>query len=289
MATSARTQRVSRIGTILVVAVPILVLHINDWWRLIPRWWSDPNYTHGFFVPLFSLYFVWEKWERLSAIEPRPSLIGLPVLLLGLSIKMGTLFYDSLFISCSSMVFVISGAVLLVGGIRLFRAAAVPILFLFLMMPLPQPLYERIALPLQSLAATVSTAVLQSVGILAWRQGNVVHLPSRSLEVIDACSGMRFLTGFIALGVAFAYLCRRPLWERVVLVLSTIPIAILANTCRVTVTAFLAHWGFDSFVDGTPHEAIALVLFAFSALLLWAELYILSHLFLAQDTSEGDR
>lgn len=267
-------------ATIVLVAAPIFVLYLDDWARLIPRWWADPNYTHGFFVPLFSLYFVWEKWDELAATPVKPSLLGLPMLLFGIAVKAGTLFYDSLFISCTSMVFVIAGAVLLTGGVRLFRATLVPIAFLALMMPLPLPIYERIALPLQCLAATASTTVLQGVGIAALREGNVIHLPSRTLEIADACSGMRFLTGFVALGVAFAYLSRRPTWERIVLVASTIPIAILANIVRVTATSFFAHWGYDWLVDGAPHGATALVLFAFSAVLLWGEYYVLSHLFL---------
>jgi len=263
-----------------LVALAILALYLDDWVRLIPRWWSDPNYTHGFFVPLFSLYFVWEKWDKLKSTMPKPSLLGLPLLLLGIAIKLWTLAYHSPFVSCASMIFVISGAVLLTAGIRVFREAAVPILFLFLMMPLPTPIYNRIALPLRRFAAMMGTAVLQGVGIPALREGNVIVLPERTLEVAEACSGMRFLTGFIALGVAFAYLCRRPLWERLVLVGSTIPIAILANAGRVTGTALLAHWGYNSIVDGPPHAGSALILFAFSALLLWGEYYVLSRLFI---------
>lgn len=278
----SKTRR--RAITIGLVAVPILALYVDDWMRLIPRWWSDPNYTHGFFVPLFSLYFIWEKWDEIKATAARPSLLGVPVLLLGLAVKLATLFYDSMFISCCSMVIVIAGALLLTLGTRMFRLLAAPVFFLVLMMPLPLPIYERIALPLQRLAAAATTTVLRGCGIPALREGNVVELPERSLEVVDACSGMRFLTGFIALGVAFAYLGRRPLWERSLLVVSTIPIAIFVNILRVTFTAFLSHWGFNSLAEGTPHAGTALVLFALSALLLWGEYYVLSHLFLPEES-----
>ena len=270
---------------IALIAVPIAVLYVDDIVRLIPRWWNDPNYTHGFFVPLFSLYFVWEKWERLKTLPRSPSLIGLPLLILGVAIKLWTLFYHSPFVSCSSMVLVIGGAVLLAGGTRVFREVAVPIGFLILMMPLPSPVYNRIALPMRRFAAVVSTFVLRGVGIPILREGNTIVLSERTLEVAEACSGMRFLTGFIALGVAFAYLCRRPMWERVVLVVSSVPIAIFANAVRVTTIALMAHWGYDSFVDGPPHSTTAMVLFAFAAALMAVEYYVLSHLFIDEAAS----
>ena len=276
-----------RTASIGLVAAPVVALYLDDWARLIPCWWSDPNYTHGFFVPLFAAYFVWEKWERLRSEPARASLLGLPLLILGIAVKLWTLFYDSSFVSCASMILVISGAVLLVAGRKVFAQVAVPIFFLLLMMPLPTAIYNRLALPLRQFAAIVSTTVLQGFGIPVLREGNVVVLPGRTLEVAEACSGMRFLTGFIALGVAFAYLCRRPLWERIVLLASSVPVAVLANAVRVTAISLLAHWGFNSFVDGPPHSATALVLFAFSAFILWAEYYVLCHLFIDEPAATG--
>jgi len=278
----------SRVVTMALVAVPVAILYLDDWVRLVPRWWSDPNYTHGFFVPLFSLYFVWEKWDELTTLPLHPSWLGLPLLLFGLAVKVWTLFFPSPFVACVSMLFVILGVVLMVAGRAVFKRTAIPILFLFLMMPLPVPVYNQIALPLRRFATIVSTTVIQGVGIPALREGNIIRLPSRTLEVAEACSGMRLLTGFIALGVAFAYLSRRPLWERALLVVSTIPIAILANAMRVTATAFLAHWGFNSLVDGPPHAAASLVLFAFAAVALWVEYYVFSHLFVPEGEAEED-
>lgn len=285
MAQVLTTKARARAVLIGLVAVPFAALYIDDWLRLIPRWWSDPNYTHGFFVPLFSLYFVWERWPEAKATVPRPSLLGVPVLLAGIAVKLGTLFYDSLFISCFSMVIVLAGVILLTLGTRMFRLLAAPVFFLILMMPLPNPIYERIALPLQRLAAAATTTVLRGCSVPALREGNVVNLPTGSLEVVDACSGMRFLSGFIALGVAFAYLSRRPMWERITLVCSTIPIAIAVNIVRVTLSAFLSYWGYHSLAEGTPHAGTAIVLFAASAVILWGEYYVLSHLFLTEGTS----
>lgn len=267
---------------IALIAVPIALLYMDDVVRLVPRWWDDPNYTHGFFVPLFTLYFVWEKWDKLKAMPVKGSLLGLPLLLLGVAVKLWTLFYHSPFVSCSSMILVIAGAVLLAAGWGVFRETAVPIFFLILMMPLPTPIYNRIALPMRRFAAIVSTFVLHGLGVPILREGNTIVLAQRTLEVAEACSGMRFLTGFIALGVAFAYLCRRPMWERVALVASSLPIAVLSNAVRVTVIALLAHWGYDSFVDGPPHSATAIVLFAFAAAALAIEYYVLSHLFIEE-------
>ena len=267
---------------IAAVAVPIVALYAGDWVHLVRRWWSDPDYTHGFFVPLFSLYFIWEARSKLAAATLKPSWLGVPFLLVGLGAKLCTLVFNSPFVSCTSMILVIAGAVLLAAGRQVFKPLAVPIFFLLLMMPLPTPLYNQIALPLRWIASVIATTFLQGAGIPALREGNLIQLPNRALEVAEACSGMRSMTGFIALGVAFAYLCRRPLWERILLVVSTLPIAVLTNAARVTVIAFLAHWGYNSIVDGPPHAVTALILFAVSAALLWAEFYILSHLFIEE-------
>jgi len=267
------------------VGAAILALHFDDWLRLIPRWCSDPNYSHGFFVPPFALLFLWERRAEILSATARPSWLGLPLLLFGTAVKLATAFYNSLFLSSASMIFTILGAVLLLGGRDLFRIVAVPVLFLLLMLPLPLPLYERVALPLQRLAAVASTTILQGLGIPSLCEGNVIELPQRTLQVEEACSGIRSLTGFIALGVAFAYLARRPMWERVALVLSTIPISILMNVLRVLVTALLAYWNLDPLAKGTPHAATSLVFFGIAALILWGEYYVFSHLFVNEPTS----
>ncbi len=283
-------ERTRRFAPVILLGGAVLALHFDDWARLLPRWWNDPNYSHGFFVPLFSLFFLWEKRADLLSATPRPSWLGLPLLLFGVMVKLATAFYHSLFLSSASMVLTILGAVLLIWGREVFRITVVPLLFLLLMLPLPLPLYERVALPLQRLAAVASTTLLQGAGVPALCEGNVIELPERSLQVEEACSGIRSLTGFIALGVAFAYLARRPMWERVAIAASTVPISVLMNVVRVLFTALLAYWNLDWLAKGTPHAATSLVLFGVAALILWGEYYVLSHLFVgerAERTYEG--
>jgi exosortase len=135
---------------------------------------------------------------------------------------------------------------------------------------------------------------LRLLGISVLRDGNILRLGERSLEVAEACSGMRLLTGFIALGVIFAYLSARPLWERLILLCSTRPIAVFVNAVRVAVMGVAAHHGIEFLVEeGTPHASTSVVLFGVAAAILWCEYYLLSHLFVkpageAQAEPDGD-
>ena len=262
----------------LIAALPlaaVLICQADVLRDLVLRWWDDPNYSHGFFVPLFSLYFLHENRAKLAAIPWHGSLAGVPIILLAAMMKAASHLLLSPYLAGVSLIVTLAGVVVFCWGWRMMRNVWVPVAFLVLMLPLPQPAYEALSLPLQRFAAIFATAVLQSVGIPVIREGNVIHFAGKSLEVAEACSGMRLLVGFIAMGIAAAYLSHRPLWHKACLVASTFPIAILANAVRVAGTGILYHSVSERLAEGFFHAFSGWLLFVIALGLLAMESYLL--------------
>jgi len=248
--------------------------------RLTVRWWNDPNYSHGFFVPLFSLYFLWEDRARVAEVKWRGSSLGLPLILAAAAMKGVSYLIFSPYLAGVSLVVLIAGATLFCFGRRMMRTVWLAVVFLFFMLPLPGPIYEAIGLPLQRFAAAFAGRTLQAMTIPVFREGNVIHFAGKSLEVAQACSGMRLLVGFVAMGIATAHLSRKPLWHKAILVCSTFPIAVLANAARVTGTGVLYHCVSEGLAEGFFHAFSGWLMFVMALGVLMAESCILSKIFL---------
>ena len=225
-----------------LIATALLSLYWSILSGLVADWWNDPDNSHGFLIPLVSVYFAWERRERLAALTPRPTAWGLILLLSGLGLLFLGQIGAELFLTRFSLVVVIAGLVLYILGWKYLTTLAFPIALLGFMIPLPAILLNTITLPLQLLAAKMSTFCLQFIEIPVFREGNLIFLPETTLEVAEACSGIRSLVSLTALAVVFAYLTQRPLWKRAILVLSSVPIALIANAFRIWGTGVLAHW-----------------------------------------------
>jgi len=259
--------------------------------NLVHLWATDPNWSHGFLIPLFSLYFLHQKKRQILALEyvgdplvellhgrrppplqpgqTRPEYLGLFVLLLVL------VFYAFNVVSPAgyayfrpvSMIAAVGAVVLFLGGWRLVRCAWLPIAFLLFAIPLPRRYYVGLTLPMRHLSAVVATTVLNLIPNLdATTTGAVIDLVYKgqrlepALNVAEACSGMRLLMAFLALGVAMAYLHDRPGWQRTILLLSTVPIAILCNIVRVTATGLLYVLVDPRFTQGLYHDLLGLAM-----------------------------
>lgn len=246
--------------------------------KLVSDWWQDPNYSHGFLIPLLSAYFVWERREKLYSLEPQSSRWGLFLLLTGLSILFLGQIGAELFLMRFSMVVVISGLVLYLLGWRYLKMLSFPIAFLMFMIPFPAIIFNAIAFPLQLIAARTSTFCLQLIDIPVLREGNLILLPQTTLEVTEACSGIRSLMSLAALAVVFAYLTQKNIWKRLVLILSAIPIAVIANAFRVWGTGFLAHLYGVKVALGFYHTFAGWLVFVVAFGLLLAEGFLLSWL-----------
>ncbi len=263
-------SRTSPLAPVLVSLGLLFALY----WDVVPGmvldWWNDPNYSHGFLVPLFSAYLVWERRERIAALELRGSWLGLPVLLVGVAmLLLGTVGAED-FLRRASLVPILAGLVLLQGGRVLFREVAFPIGFLLLAVPLPFLVFNAFAFPLQRLAARNAAWVLDVIGVPVFRDGNVIHLAHAVLGVTEACSGIRSLISLFALALAWAHLSLPSLGAKVFFVASTVPITIVANAGRVVLTGLIGQWFGMRYAQGFFHSFSGWVIFLVAAACLFA-------------------
>ncbi len=253
--------------------IPISGLLIILYWEIAPGlvldWYNDPDYSHGFLVPFLSAFFIWERWDDLKKVEVQPSFWGIGLLGFGLLMLVIGLIGAELYTQRSSLVAVLAGLTLLVGGWRILWLLKLPLAFLIFMIPLPAIVVNTIAFPLQLFAAKTASFCLFSLGIPVLREGNLIALAGTTLEVAEACSGLRSLLSLLALGTVYGYFSQTVRWKKFALVLLSIPIAILANAVRVSGTGILAHyWGVEA-AEGFYHTFEGWIVFiaAFAMLL----------------------
>jgi|CXWL01.1.fsa_nt_gi exosortase len=254
---------------------------------LAARWISDGNWSHGWLIPIFSLYFLYTHRESLMRAVPNPTLWGVPILLVSLGVFFWSAWWARMAYPQALMIVpTIIGLVLLMGGWNVLKVVWFPVVFLALAVPLPHRTYFELTTPLRILASQASAAILpllipglhtnaQAVVIDYIRPGN----PPGQLNVEEACSGMRLLMAFVTLGIAIAYLGDRPVWQRVVLVAACLPIALFCNIVRVTTTGYLSISGHRDLAQGTAHQLLGLAMLVLALGLFSLLGYVLSHLF----------
>ncbi len=236
---------------------------------LAQHWLYDDNYSYGFLIPPLAAYFAWERREHLRGLPAEGSAWGLFVLGLAFIVFAAGTLGGVLVLPRASVIVLLLGAILWIGGWRWTRELLFPVLFLFLMLPIPNVLLNKIAFPLQLFAAGVAEETLFLLEIPVRRMGNIIYLPHTQLEVAQACSGLRSLLALVTTGVVFAYFFGRTWPQRVLIVAASIPIAILVNAGRVAATGLLAHrygmevaTGFFHTLEGFGMFALAFALMA---------------------------
>jgi exosortase len=250
------------LGQILVVAVPFGLLYLHAGQTLVSDWSSDPNFSHGFLIPPIALYMAWMNRDRLAALRPAPSNWGLAAIGAGMLMHLVGHVGAELFLMRFSMIVTLAGMVLFFWGWQALKVLMVPLAYLVIMIPIPAILWNKIAFPLQLLAAKLSAQMIMLIQIPVFREGNILNLANTSLEVVDACSGLRSLTSLIALTGVFAYLAPLGLLKKWVLFFSSVPIAVVVNVIRLTITAAMAHWISPDTAHGFLHDMSGLVIFA---------------------------
>lgn len=246
--------------------------------RLAEQWWHDPNFSHGFFVPAFSLFILWKNRARISNLPPAPSSWGLLIVSLALCMLAAGVLGAELFLSRISLLALLAGLIIFLRGWPLFRAVLFPWAFLFLMIPIPAILFNQITFPLQLLASQLAASALPLLGVPVLREGNIINLPALPLEVAEACSGIRSLLSLMTLSIVYGYLMDSRILIRVLLALASIPIAVLANSLRIVGTGLLVqYWGQDA-AEGFFHAFSGWLVFVASLLLLFMlhQLFVLA-------------
>ncbi len=253
---------------ILTVLVGFLYYSILA--KLVRDWWNDPNFSHGFFVPLFSAFVVWQERKRLAAIAPKPSWFGLVIMAGALAVLTVGVLGVELFLSRSSLVFLLAGLVVYFAGWHYLRQVLFPWACLFLMIPIPVIIFNQIAFPLQLLASRFASSILPLLGVPVMQEGNILQLPFMRLEVAQACSGIRSLMSLGTLAIIYGYFLEPKIWRRVLLALASVPIAIVANGLRVVVTGLLVQYWDPARAEGFFHEFQGWLIFVLSLLLLFS-------------------
>lgn len=252
-----------------VITGLLLWLYFPTLTHLVGQWWSDPNFSHGFFVPLFSGFVIWQERSRLSRLTPQPSWWGLFFLGLGLCVLIVGQMGAELFLSRLSLLIALAGMIVLFLGWRFFRALLFPWAFLLLMIPIPAIIFNQLTFPLQKLASVIASTTLPWMGVPVLREGNVIILPAMALEVAEACSGIRSLMSLATLALIYGYLMERKVAVRVVLTLASVPIAVAANSLRIVGTGLLVQYWDPERAQGFFHEFSGWLIFVVSLIMLY--------------------
>jgi exosortase len=248
-------------GLVLLLYAPVLK-------HLVGQWWTDPDYGHGFFIPLFAGFVLWRNQSLWIKSKLEPSNLGLLMMLGGvLLLLLGSLVAE-LFISRVSLLIVFAGMILFLAGWKRLRAVSFPLAYLIFMIPLPVLIYNQITFPLQLLASRLATFWLGSAHVPVLRDGNILTFSNYSLEVVEACSGIRSLVTLISLAVAYSYLLERRNWARFLLVALMIPSAIICNAIRIMGAGLVAHRFGPSAAEGFLHAFSGWVIFLAALILM---------------------
>ena len=244
-------------ASLALVFGPILV-------RLAADWKNDDNYSHGFLIIPLALYVAWDRRERLKQTAVRPAAFGLLVILGSLAMLVAGRLGAEMFLTRVALVGTVAGLVVYMWGWARLRVLMFPIALLLLMIPIPAIVFNQIAFPLQLLASRFGEATLNAASIPVLREGNVIVLANTTLEVAEACSGIRSLISLLTLGIVLGYFTERRSSIRTILALSTIPVAIVANGMRVAATGIAAHYFGSAAAEGTFHTFSGWLVFVVS-------------------------
>lgn len=287
---------ISRNAWIKVAVITLLLaaFYRSDMVKLVRGWLADSNWSHGFIIPLFSLYLIYSwRGKFFDAYKNRRVCFwGLVIVVIGLLIKVyAAVVFPNNWIQQLTIPVMIFGAVLYLCGPRMAAVTFVPIFFLALAMPFPDNLYQRISLPMQNFAAKMSAMIMTACGIEVKVTASHLDIISTSgklqqLTVAEACSGVRSLMAFVALGVAMAFVEARPFWQRLVIMLAGIPIAIFVNVLRVTGTSWMFYLDKPELGKDFMHHAMGMVLLIPALLLLFLLSVLLNKMYVDADEDE---
>ncbi len=257
---------VAKISTCVVC---LGILYFSVFQSLVYDWSHDEDFSHGFLIPFISLFFVWQRSQELEKLPTAPRNLGILVIITGLFFLMVGNLAAEYFTQRMSFIIVLGGIILFLLGRQHLKLLSFPLIYLIFMIPLPSILMLKITFPMQMLAAEAATFSLQLLDIPVLREGTVIHLVENTLEVERACSGIRSLISLLALGSVLTYFINKANWQRAVVILSCLPIAIFINAFRVSMTGILANYYGMEAAEGFFHGFSGAVLY-FAGLILVA-------------------
>jgi len=262
-------QRFRPLWGSLLIACLMALAYYHVVVKLVIDWWEISDNSHGFFVPLFAVYVAWSKKDVLLRTKLAPNWAGIALVALGLLVLLLGVFGAELFLSRISLVMVMTGLVLGFGGWALLYELRFALGVLLLGIPIPAIVFSEITFPLQLLASKLASALLPMFGVPVLRDGNVIKLPQLSLEVVEACSGIRSIMSLFTLSVFYGYFMEKSTWRRILLAVASVPIAIATNAVRILATGLCVQYWDPDKAMGFFHEFSGLVMFLVSLLCLF--------------------
>ncbi|MEI8021396.1 MAG: exosortase/archaeosortase family protein [Schlesneria sp.] len=281
------------VGAILGICVLVLAFFGSDipaWLWMYGLWMTSPDNSHGILVPAFAIWLLWHRRDLFPSPMPPVSiaavLMGACLIVAATALRCSGIYTRTITLEALSLVPCIAGVLLLCGGWSVVRWSWPAVLFLFFMTPLPGFVGGMLSGVLQTIATISSTYLLQTIGIPAVSEGNVIWLTHKPLGVAQACSGLRMLTSFFALSAGMSLVIDRPVWEKCLIALSAPVIAIAANVLRISATAVAYEFGNEKMAELIFHDLAGWLMMPVGLLLLWAELYIISKIFVEIEEPE---
>ncbi len=251
--------------------------------KLITSWMLDKNYSHGFFIPFISLYFVWRKREILNKLSPKGENWGLGVVGGGLLLLIFAWMASEYFMQSISMLVVLYGIFIYLLGMPITRHLLFPLCYLLFMIPPPAIIWNKISIPLSLFASTLASNLMRLLGLVVYQEGNVIHLPDITLQVVNICSGLRSLVSMMAIGAALGYLSPLNSRGKWCVFLFSIPVAIVGNVLRLTITGLLCQSFGPQMARGVIHEVFGWMIFVVGFILLMALSRVLEKIFPLKD------
>ena len=256
-----------------VWSVVLFLLSLLLYWAVLKAlaedWWSDPDYGHGVFVPLFSAYILWHDRQRWLKTAIRPNNFGLLIMLAAISLLLFGDLGAELFTARFSFLVILAGMIVFLAGWKMLRSVLFPFAFLVFMIPIPEIVYNQITFPLQLLASRLATFCLEVLQIPVLRDGNILVTSNYSLAVVEACSGIRSLMSLLALAAAYGYLAEPSRRVRLVLAFLIDSYCSITNAIRITVAGVMAHRFGPSAAEGFLHEFSGWIIFLSAILLMF--------------------
>lgn len=255
--------------SLLWIGILLFLCYAPILYRLVLNWASDEDMGHGFFVPIVAGFVVWQRRHLLASLPAAPNIWGLVLVIFAAFQALAAMLGAELFTARLAFLFALTGAILYLGGKAWVKALGFPLLLLLFMIPIPQIIYARVTLSLQFIASELAEGLITIAGIPVIRTGNILELPHQTLNVVEACSGIRSLISLAFLSLVYAYFTDKRVWIRWALLIATVPIAIAANAIRVAITGLLGQVN-TALAQGVYHEMEGYIVFIIALVSLFA-------------------
>ena len=272
---SINTSKVRIATATSVLGAVFLLAYFGVLKGLFDTWYNNEDYSYGFLIPLVAAYLIWEKKGQLKSIRVSSNWMGAPFFFFFLLVSIYGMLGSSPSAVRPAIPFMLLAIVLFCFGKSALKAVWFPLFFLVFMIPLPTVVQTGIGVPLKLLSTKLGAVLLHLFGVSVFVQGNVIDLGVTQLQVVDACSGLRYILPLLALGVLFAYFFEKTKWKQVALVIFTIPVSVITNGIRIGATGILAQKYGSGMAEGFFHDFSGWVVFMFAFALLFGFMFLL--------------